>query len=79
MKPNVYLKLSDVTRVPKRSGRYALIKNCYWIIVNESIIIYQGYSMQCNSNKNIANRIASIYENSRVELIETVFLPSHNE
>lgn len=49
----------------------------YWTVTaNREILLYQGHSPQCNSNKEIATNINNkLYPDCTVEFIHMLFLP----
>lgn len=49
----------------------------YWIIVDECILLYKGHSVQCNVNKEIADKIRDrLYPGKEVRFLPLVYLES---
>jgi hypothetical protein len=70
------IKISDATKEPKDDGVYCLMTNRFWLVTDDDcILIYRGYSPQCNRNKQISE---SILKNNplakKVLLIDSVWI-----
>ena len=49
-------------------------KDCYWVVHPTKGVVFWKHSPQCNSNKEIADRIAkSMYPWAEIKLIPSVF------
>lgn len=53
------IPIDFATREPDRDGSYKLLTNRYWQVVDECILLYKGFSPQCNSNKSITDRLSA--------------------
>ena len=59
---------------PREGAR--VYKDRYWTVLDECILLYDGFAPQCNPNKDIAELVGKkLYPNSDIRFIETVFLP----
>jgi hypothetical protein len=73
--------MEQITKIPiqvakQPKDRYVVHQNRYWIVLDNSILLYKGRSPQCNHNKMICEKIRDkLYPEASVEFIETVYLP----
>lgn len=59
-----------------RSGLFKVMCNDWWIVTsNNEILLYKGYSPQCNSNKDIVKSMCErMYPTCSVQQIPVVYL-----
>jgi len=73
------LDMNKLSQPPKKSGLYHIIKNTYWLLdKNGCGLIYKGYSRQCNTIKEIGDRMVTSKNHPGVEnkFFETIYLPA---
>ncbi len=76
------IPLQEVIKVPNKSGTYHLVTNSYWAISEDDcILLYKGFSRQCNVYKDIVERIIKSKEHPgvKVKFLKSVFLPHRCE
>lgn len=66
----IKLKISDFDHMPEESGSYDIMLNKYWIVTeDECVLLYNGYSFQCNDHEQIVESILKLYPNCVVRQI----------
>ena len=75
-RPDVKIPI-DIATTP-RSG--ACLADRWWVVVDESVILWRGISPQCNHDRRIAEHVGNlIHPGSEVRHISAVFLGPQNE
>ena len=80
------MKVSDFTKIPieevlqppAKEGCFDVLKDRYWGVTNDGcILLYKGYARQCNSSKEIAEKVCGITNHpaTSVRFIKTAYLP----
>jgi len=72
------IPVSEVTRTPASSGTFKLYVNKYWGVTDDDyILLYRGYSPQCNDSKSVVESIISSSSHiaTKVKRIDAVWLP----
>lgn len=74
-----FIPKADVTAVPERGGVFQIYRKYWWALTeNDEVMFYTQFgSPQCNSNKQITERLvaAKTHPSTHVEQLDTVFLP----
>lgn len=75
LKDCVKIPLVKAATEPTTGGNYQLITNRYWQVVDSCILLYRGFAPQCNSSKDICERLSGGI--GQVKFLEKVWL--HHE
>jgi hypothetical protein len=52
------IPIEKATATPTNGGTYELLVNRYWQVVDGCILLFRGFSPQCNENKSITERLS---------------------
>lgn len=75
MKHCTKIKVSDITS-PLGKGVVRILENHWWVVTpDDEVLLYGGYSPQCNRNKAIAERMLRIYTGCTVKQLPLAFVP----
>jgi hypothetical protein len=72
------IPIADVTKVPDQSGTYDIIVDSWWCVTEDDcILIYKGFSRQCNSDKAIAEHFIPMegHPATKVVQLKAAFFP----
>ena len=54
------IPVSEATKTPTKDGEYELHCDMWWAVTeNDEILIYRGFSRQCNTHKSIVEQVIS--------------------
>lgn len=68
-----FIPIDQATRAP--DGYCCCIRDSWWIVhPTRGLVIYKGFSPQCNHHEAIVRRMAPMYPWAEVRLIPEVFL-----
>jgi len=72
----IRVPVESIADVPHQDGYYQCLTNRWWVVVDGCILIYKGFSPQCNETKDIADRMA-VARGGAVEFIKRAFIKHH--
>lgn len=72
-----YIKypISKATK-PPQDGLCRVYSDHYWLVIDECILFYRGFSPQCNSDRRLCELCKELPD-SDVVLLSQVFVPCH--
>jgi hypothetical protein len=73
LKDCIKVPVSTVTTEPTKEGCYELLTDRYWQVVDGCVLLYKGFSPQCNSNESISKRLVG--DTGEVQFLKRVWLP----
>lgn len=78
IKHMTYVPVSEATQ--PRNGVYQIRKDYYWSVVDKDgidcIMLYRGYSPQCNSDKSIVEQVnGRLYPEAKIVQLPVVYVP----
>jgi hypothetical protein len=72
------IPIEEITEPPEKSCCVDIITNHYWGVTDDGcVLLYRGYSRQCNSNKEIAEKVCGSENHpaTSVQFIERAYIP----
>lgn len=70
--PMKYARYPAAKAVTPRAGLCIIYEDHWWVVEDDCLLFYRGFSAQCNSNRDTALHIAAGRE---VRFFERVFIP----
>jgi hypothetical protein len=52
------IPVEDVITPPEKGGTYDLYVSRYWQVVDGCVLLYKGFSPQCNASESLSRRLA---------------------
>lgn len=75
MEQYIKVKVDDITS-PLGKDVIQVLEDRYWIITpDDEVLLYQGYSPQCNRNKAIVERMMHRHRGCTVRHLPVAFVP----
>lgn len=72
------ISIEDATSIPEKDGFYKILRNRYWQTTDDDcILLYKGFSPQCNKHKSIVESIMKKQTKSpatNIKFLDKVFL-----
>ena len=69
------VKVSDITS-PLGKDVVQVFENRYWVVTQEDeVLLYRGYSPQCNMHKAIAESMLKMHEGCTIKQLPVAFVP----
>ena len=66
----------DEIQNPRGKGVVQILEDRWWVVTPQNeILLYRGYTPQCNQNKSIVEMIVKKHPNCTVQFIELAFVP----
>lgn len=72
--------MKDMTKIPLEVATHPfegaiVYMNRYWVVLDDSILIYKDFSPQCNRNKRLVEKsLQPLYPGAEVRFLEVVYL-----
>lgn len=71
--------MGEYTRIPvekamKPFDGARVLTNRWWVVVDECLLFYRGFSPQCNAIESITKRLAAIHPSGEVRFLETAYV-----
>ena len=69
------VKVSDITS-PLGKDVVQVLEDRYWVVTQEDeVLLYRGYSPQCNRNKKIVEKQMRMHEGCTIKHLPVAFVP----